>query len=194
MSSNYDECSTYYQEDCTLLYYFEVACVQVYKNEVPVLIGTNEGNTAITSTILKSLQIGIYNVMLHFNSGLTLTIPVDYFDNGIRKNQATLKTINDQREIAELLKFQRYKGNYFKSVVDKYNLEEWIPAYCSVCGKPVVFTFKGDKVNIDNQCTCGELKIDKTEFTYDELSIWYYNQTNPTIKRLYEEYWFKRSS
>lgn len=191
-SENCDEYNVYYQEDCTLLFYYETACVQTFKNEVPCLIGVEGGKSNLKQTILKSLQIGLYNVVLNFNSGVTLTIPVEYFDRGIENNKTKLKQIDDQRVIADLLKFQRFKGNYFKGVVEDNNIKEWTPAYCSVCGKPVIFHFEGDKVIIDNQCTCGELKLEKDEFTYDELSIWYYNQTNPTIKKLYEKFWFKR--
>ena len=189
-----DEYNVYYQEDCTLLYYYEIACVQTYNNQVPVIIGTNEGKTKITQKTIKSLQIGLYNVMIYFHNGLTLTMPVSYFEKAIEQNKAKLKVINDKRIIADLIRFQRYKGKYFKDYAEQNNIKEWIPAYCSVCGKPVVFKFEGDKVIIDNQCSCGELKLEKSEFSYDEFSIWYYNQTNPTIKKLYEKFWFKRGS
>lgn len=190
-SDEYDE---YYQEDCTLLYYYEVVCVQQYNNEVPVLLGTNEGKYTISTTVLKSLQVGLYNAMLNFSNGLTLTIPVDYFNDANRKNTLLFKQIEDKRIVDDLLKFQRYKGKYFKDYVKAHNIKKWKASYCSVCGKPVEFIFKGDNVIIDNKCVCGELKLDKTSLSYDELSIWYYNQTNPNVKKVYDEFWFEKGN
>lgn len=192
-----DDCTDYflyYQEDCTLLYYYEVACVQQYENEVPVLIGTNEGKKTLSTQTLKSLQVGLYNAMLNFNNGITITIPVDYFNDANRKNTMLLKQIDDSRIISDLLKFQRYKGNYFKKVVQDNNIKKWKASYCSVCGKPIEFIFKKDKVVIDNKCVCGEVILDKKEFSYDELAIWYYNQTNPIVKKVYDEFWFKKGN
>lgn len=187
-----DEYNVYYQEDCTLLYNYEVSCVQKYDNEVPVAIGLKEGSKIVTTQTLKSLQVGLYNALLVFQNGLSITIPVDYLNNAMRKNAQTIKQLDDQRMIDDLLKFQRYKGNYFKSYVEKYNIKSWTAAYCSVCGQPVTFDFTPDKVIINNNCTCGELKLDKPEFTYDELAIWYYNQTSPSVKKVYDEFWFKK--
>lgn len=184
----------YYQEDCTLLYHFEVACVQTYENEVPVLIGTTESKITLSSQILKSLQVGLYNAILNFKNGVSITIPVDYFNDANRKNTLLLKQINDNRVIMDLLKFQRYKGDYFKSYVQKNNIKRWKASYCSVCGKPIEFIFKSDKVQINNKCSCGEVVLDKSEFSYDELAIWYYNQTNPNVKKMYDEFWFKKEN
>ena len=39
-----------------------------------------------------------------------------------------------------------------------------------------------------------KVQLEKNEFSYDEFSIWYYNQTNDTIKKRYNEFWFKRSN
>lgn len=191
-AENCDEYNTYYQEDCTLLYYYEMACIQQYDNEVPAMVSINGGKTNVSVQVLKSLQIGLYNAILSFNNGVTITVPMDYFNDASRKNNATMKQINDKRVVEELLKFQRYKGSYFQKYVQDNKLKKWKVAYCSVCGKPVEFNFKKDKVVVDNKCVCGELKLDKMEYTYDELSIWYYNQTNPNVKKIYDEFWFKK--
>lgn len=193
ISDNCDEYEMHYQEDCTLLYEFEVKCVQTYDNVVPCIISTDAGKSPIKTAILESLQVGIYNVMLTFKSGLTLTLPVDYFSNGIRKNQIQIKQIDDRRMIEDVLKFQRYKGNYFKKYVEEHHIDKWVAAYCSVCGNPVEFHFEGDMVIIDNKCDCGELKLEKSKFDYDEFSIWFYNQTSPIVRKRYDEFWLKRS-
>lgn len=184
------EYNTYYQEDCTLLYYFEVVCVQNVNNEVPVVIGRDSGTRSIYTTILKSLQVGLYNIMLVFPNGLTLTIPTDYISNCIRQNQQKLKNVEDARMIQEILKFQRYKGDYFKSYAEQHNIKEWTSAYCSVCGQPVKFIFSEDGVSVENNCKCGELKLDIKKLTYDEFSVWYYNQTSEAVKKVYKEFWF----
>ena len=191
---NCNEFITYYQEDCTLLYYYEVACVQHYDYEVPILVGIDEGKKTIVAQTLKSLQVGLYNAILNFSNGISITIPVDYFNDANRKNTMLLKQINDKRMVDDLLKFRRYKGNYFRDYVKNNNIKKWKASYCSVCGKPVEFNFKKDIVQIDNKCVCGELQLDRTSFTYDELSIWYYNQTNPNVKKVYDEFWFKKGN
>ena len=191
-SPNSNDYSVCYQEDCTIIFYYELACVQTYKNEVPIVIGKNDGATDVTHTILKSLQVGLYNVIMTFKNGQTLTIPVEYFDNAIKKNRVLLKQIDDKRKIDELLKYQRYKGKYFKDYVKVNHIKSWISAYCSVCGKAITFTFKDDGIDILNDCECGEMQLEKTKLTYDEFSIWYYNQLNPNVKHRYDEFWFKK--
>ena len=148
--------------------------------------------------ILKQYTFDYHGLMPWIEEGMSMealqrfNIRYDYLNNAMRKNAQIIKQIDDQRMIDDLLKFQRYKGDYFKSYVERYNIRGWTAAYCSVCGQPVVFDFTPDKVIITNNCTCGELKLDKPEFTYDELAIWYYNQTSPNVKKVYDEFWFKK--
>lgn len=189
-----NEYNIYYQEDCTLLYRFEVQCVQKYKNEVVALLGIKDGNRFLKTTILKELQVGLYNIMIIFENGFSITIPTDIINDAFRKNQMILKQDDDLRKIEEVMKYQSHKGDYFKGYVEKQGIKTWIPAYCSVCGNPVIFNFKDNSILIDNKCDCGELQLEKNEFSYDEFSIWYYNQTNDTIKKRYNEFWFKRSN
>lgn len=184
----------YYQEDCVLLYYYELMCVQRYDNEVPILMGVNDGKKTTSQCVLKSLQIGLYNVLLNFKNGKTITLPTDYFIKALEKNKIVLKQIDDQRMVEDLLKFQKYKGSYFKKYVMDNNIALWNASYCSVCGKPVKFLFEDNKIIIDNQCTCGNLELDRNEFSYDEFAIWYANQTNSNVKKVYDEFWFKRGN
>lgn len=187
-----EEYNIYYQEDCTLLYRFELKCVQKYDNEVVAVIGINEGKKTLKTTILKELQVGLYNIMLVFDSGLTISIPTDQINDGARKNQRILKQDEDLRALTEVMKYQKHTGDYFKKYAQEHTISRWVPAYCSVCGNPVVFNFEENRVRIDNKCDCGEIKLEKKEFSYDEFSIWYYNQTSEIIKKRYNEFWFKK--
>ncbi len=186
---NSTEYDIVYQEDCTLLYYYEVVCIQEFSN-IPVIIGKEEGSKSICKANLKKLQVGLYNIMLVFSNGLTLSLPTDYISRGIKQNQNKLKIIDNSRVVSELLKFQRHKGDYFKRYAEEHSIDKWESAYCSVCGKPVIFNFKCDNIIVDNQCNCGELKLDKKEFTYDEFSVWYYCQTSKIVRKRYDEFWF----
>lgn len=181
----------YYQEDCTLMFSYEIQCIQSFENEVPCMISSSPGGKNLKMEKLKNLQIGLHNLQIIFNNNITLTIPTKFFDIGIKNNQTKLKDIQDYRIIQDALKFQRYKGEHFKRVVLEKDLKEWIPSYCSICGSPVIFKFEEDKVVIDNKCTCNTLKLAISELTYDELAIWYANQINPTVKKEYENFWFK---
>lgn len=181
----------YYQEDCTLMYNWEIQCIKCFENEVPCMISFDATSSGFTTRLLKSLNVGIYNTQIVFNNDITLTIPTNYFDLGIKSNQATLKSIQDARIIRESLKFQKYKGNHFKQQVEERELKEWIPSYCSICGQPVYFEFQEDKVVVNNKCSCGTLKLNLNEMTYDELAVWFANQINPNVTKAYEEFWFK---
>lgn len=191
-SASCDEYNTYYQEDCTLLYRFELQCVQKYNHEVAVIIGADDGKKVIKTSLLKELQVGLYNIMLSFDNGLCITVPLGPINDAIRKNQKLIQQDNDYRIIQEMMKYQTHKGDYFSKYAKEHKIDSWIPAYCSVCGEPAIFHFEDDKVIIENKCSCGEMKIEKTELNYDEFSIWYYNQTNDTIKKRYKEFWFKK--
>lgn len=180
----------YYQEDCVLLYLYETRCVQEYNNEVPCLISLKEGSQIIKTFPIKKLQVGLYNIQLILNKWLTLTIPLQYIDNAIRKNEKLLQELEDSRKVQELLKFQRYKGNYFKKVVEDKKLEEWVPLHCSICGAPIAFKFNEDKILVDNNCVCGCTVTGAKEISYDELAVWYHSQLNPNIKNIYKEFWF----
>lgn len=181
----------YYQEDCTLMFSYEIQCIQSFENEVPCMISSSPGGKSLKTERLKNLQIGLYNIQITFKNDLTLTIPTNFFDNGIKNNQLRLKNIEDRRIMQEALKFQRYKAEHFKKVIKDKNIEQWIPSYCSICGNPVIFKFEEDKVVIDNKCNCNTLNLILSEMTYDELAVWYANQINPNVKKEYENFWFK---
>lgn len=193
-SSNlrYDE---YYQEDCVLVYAYEVACVQQYKS-VPCTISKSINAKASRRLKLDLLQIDLYNVQIVIDKHTTLTLPTLYFQQSIDKNINTLKAYNDTRKIKEAIKFQKYKGDYFKKYVAKNNITLWNAVYCSICGEQVEFNFNSDGVKIVNCCKCGALKFPLTSITYDEFSLWYTNQvvTHPEVAKYYGDFWFKRET
>lgn len=184
--------NTYYQEDCTLMYRFEVQCVQTM-NDVPCMLSKRPNSRIEKVFNFKSVQVGIYNIQIEVDNNTTFTFPTSYIDNAMRKNQLTLKNIEDERKIAEAIKFQKYKGAYFKKYAAENNITEWTPVYCATCGEPVIFRFNETGVHIDKMCSCGIMKLNLTDISYDEFALWYTNQAaSPEILERYNEFWFKR--
>lgn len=183
-----------YQEDCTLMYAWDMACLKKYENCVPCSIGKNPKEIGYKTVLLKSLNIGLYNIQIVFKNNDTLTIPTTWFDQGIKYNESTLRNIKDDRMLQETLRFSNIKGQTFKNIVINDKIEEWIPSYCNICGKPVIFKFNEDpdKVVIDNQCTCGITKLKMKELSYDEFALWYLTQLNNDVKKIYKKFWFDR--
>ena len=182
----------FYQEDCILIYAYEVACVQKYDDVVCNI--SKSINAKVSKTIkLDLLQIGLYNTQIVLNKNTTLTLPTFYFRQAIEKNAETLKTFDDTRKVKEAIKFQKYKGDYFKKYVKDKGIEVWDALYCATCGEKVEFKFKEDNIDIINYCKCGVLKFPLNNITYDEFSLWYANQAvaHPEIAKYYKQFWFK---
>lgn len=192
LDASYEE---FYQEDCILIYAYEVACVQKYTN-VPCNISRGINTKALKTIQLELLQIGLYNVQIVIDKHTTLTLPTHFFRQAVEKNTATLNAFNDNRKIKEAIKFQKYKGDYFKQYVVDNGIDLWNAVYCSVCGEPVEFKFTEDCIHIINHCKCKALKFPLTSISYDEFSLWYTNQvvTHPEVAKYYGEYWFKREN
>lgn len=189
------EYKTYYQEDCTLIYAFEAECVQQYENTVPCIISRDLNSKYSRYTILDVLYIGLYNIQLKYDGNKTLTIPISYIDNAIQKNKNILKASDDKRRIKEAIKYQKFKGSYFEKYVKDNDIKEWVAVYCATCGKPVNFEFSEDNIHINNCCECGSLKFPLSDIDYDEFALWYTNQiVNPATLKVYNKFWFKRST
>ena len=186
----YDE---YYQEDCTLIYRYEVACVQKL-NDVPICISKNINSSKYRNLIVPLIQVSLYNVQIVLDKTHTLTIPTSYFSKALEDNSNTLKLIEDRRKFEDAVKFQKYKGSYFKKQVDNLGIKSWKPVYCSICGKPVEFEFLEDKVVIHNNCECKTMNFPLTEISYDEFSLWYTNQVvaHKSVEEYYKNVWFKK--
>ena len=183
-----------YQEDCTLMYAWDMACIKQYSNCVPCVISKDPRAFSRRSVLLKNLTIGLSNIQIVFKDNQTLTLPTIWFDQGIKYNENTLKNIKDDRMVQETLRFSNIKGQTFKNIVSRDEIKEWIPSYCNVCGKPVIFKFNEDpeKVVIDNQCDCGVTKLKMKKLSYDELALWYLTQINEDVKKIYKKFWFDR--
>lgn len=182
----------YYQEDCTLMFAWDIACMKCYNNCVPLMFSNNPKEPGYKTIILKSLNVGLYNTQLVFKNNKTLTIPTNWLEQGIKYNENQMKNIKDERMIRETLKYSNIKGQTFKNIVNQDKIEEWIPSYCTLCGKPVIFKFESDQVVIDNKCECGMNKLNMNILTYDEFALWYLTQVNEQVKKEYKKFWFNR--
>lgn len=176
-----------YQEDCTLVYGFELACIENEK-DVPTVISTLNGKVLLRPAV--QLKIGLYNSQL-ISKHFIISIPTAILDTLISKNNRHLAQIKDAQVVEEAIKFRRYKGDYFRKYVQDNNIKSWVPSYCSICGKPVRFKFNAKGIGIDNKCTCGQMNLNQNTMTYDEFSLWMYNQTNPIFKDICKQFWFK---
>lgn len=184
----------YYQEDCTLIYAYELACVQKYKNEVPCTISRKIGSKTQRVKISPLVQISLYNMQVEIDNNHTITIPTSYIYKALEDNQRILRTFDDSRKIQDAIRFQKYKGDYFKEYVKNNDIKEWIPLYCSICGKSVVFNFNEEGIIVDNNCNCKSLKFPLIKMTYDEFALWYSNQiVSPSVIAKYNSFWFNRS-
>lgn len=182
----------YYQEDCTLIFFYELQCVQKLENEVPCVISYKNMENVIKTFNLKELQVGLYNIQLIFKNNIIITIPTSNVDNAFKQNQMLLKTIENKKLIDEQLRFQKYKGDTFKNIVLNKNIQNWNASYCSVCGKPIVFSFNEDSVIVNNECECGNTSLNIEKLSYDEFAIWYCSQTNKTTVNYYKRFWFSK--
>lgn len=164
----YKEC---YQEDCTLIYAYELACVQKYENKVPCMFSRRLGRMPSKTFFLPLMQVTLYDLQIMLDDYHILTIPISDVKRAIDDNQRTLKLYDDSRKIKDAIRFQKYKGDYFKDYVSKNNISDWTPIYCSVCGKPVIFKFSEDSISIENECECESLKFPLKIITYDEFAL-----------------------
>ena len=156
------------------------------------MFSNNPKEPGYKTIILKSLNVGLYNTQLVFKNNKTLTIPTNWLEQGIKYNENQMKNIKDERMIRETLKYSNIKGQTFKNIVNQDKIEEWIPSYCTLCGKPVIFKFESDQVVIDNKCECGMNKLNMNILTYDEFALWYLTQVNEQVKKEYKKFWFNR--
>lgn len=189
---NSSEYNTYYQEDCVLLYEYELKCVQIYDNKVPYMLSLAENDAGIYTKYLDKLKIGLQNIQLTLSSGITLTIPTQFFKQGIEQNERTFAALNDRDKILHNMKFIRYKGEYFRNYVKTNNITEFNSSYCPVCGKPVIFKFSKDKdvIIVDNRCDCGNTSVSTNEMSYEDLSLWYASVLNEYAIKRNKMFWF----
>lgn len=180
--------STYYQEDCTLIYSYELKCVQHIESKIPYNI-IYKDSYYIKRGILKGIDVSLYNIDLKFKK-FNVLVPLEDIENAITKNKQLYEQLMELQQKQDNIKYQRYKGNTFRQIVKDRDIQEWTASYCSVCGKSVKFIFKDDIVLIDNACECGNMILKKQHFSYEEFALWYTQQTNAIIKKRYKNFWF----
>lgn len=187
---NKDEYKVYYQEDCTILSEYDLKCVQTYENEVPFAISTSPSKHSIYFNTLKTFKMGLLNTQLIFNNDITITIPTNIFENAIKSNEHIIRNIDTTRMVRDNLRFATIKSDTLRTQITKKHLRKYKAAFCPVCGKPLVFTFKKDKVDIKNTCECGDLSVSRSTMSYDELALWYNSATSRSEQQRNKEYWF----
>ena len=177
-----------YQEDCVLIYSWELQSKVSYDNEVPYFLGYNDLFIKHTKN-LKMMHIGLENVSITLSGGMSILIPTKYFRDGLNKIDSIIQSTNEQRLIREQLKFARYKGSFFEKRQKELGVNEWILTYCSVCGNPIKIEFNGNTPHISNTCTCNNMVIKEEDITWDMVAYWYNRQTSDIIKSQYKEFW-----
>lgn len=185
--------NNYYQEDCTLLYKYEIACVQKFENEIPCLFSKQVGTRTLKKRELPLVQVSLYNIQIALDKNHAITLPASYIYRALEENQRILKQCDDNRKVQDAIKFQKYKGSYFKKYVINNNINKWEPLYCSVCGHPLVFKFNSNDIQVENLCECKSLEFNLDKLSYDEFALWYANQVAfPTVLKRYNDFWFNK--
>lgn len=181
----------YYQEDCVLIYNYELRCVQIFDKQIPCKVRRTFKSKSEKQIYIKHMEISLYNITVVFSNDKTIVFPITDVDIGITSNKNLLKLIDSQELVKEQVNFIKYKGNYFRDYVKNNNLRKWTFSYCNICGKGVTLLFKSDHIDIDNKCICGQLKFNHNTMSYDELAVLYASQTDKFVKNKFKEYWFK---
>ena len=181
----------HYQEDCILIYNYEIRCMQIITDKIPCKIRRTYESKKEKQIYITRLEVSLYNITMTLQDGKTIVFPITALDNAISSNKNMLKQISSQEVLQEQLQFQKYKGDYFKNYVKNNKIKQWVPSYCNICGKPTVFKFKANEVDIDCRCVCGNIRFINNKMSYDELSVFYTSQTNKIVKNRYKDFWFK---
>jgi len=144
-----------------------------------------------TTTKLPKVTVTLYSINITFKNGNILSIPINKIQNSINKNTLIFNTIDKQQIIKDEIKYIRYKGDWYKNAVSQYNIKSWTPSYCYLCGKPLVYTFTNNGIDVINKCDCGFNKVEQSTITYDELALWCDSQTNKSIINQYNKFWHR---
>lgn len=183
-----DEKVERYQEDCTLLFSWEVLSRYDIEDTVPYYLGYNNNILKIPKK-LQDLQFGLENTKLTLKSGITILLPTQYLRTGITKLDEIGNSIDEKRQIEQALKFARYNGEFFKNRVQELNIKLWDISYCNVCGKPISIDFSKDNPHIYNKCECGNTKITEEDINFDVVAYWYNRQISDVVRSKYKEFW-----
>lgn len=177
-----------YQEDCTLVFSWEINGKSEYNDEVPYYIGYN-GRFSKKINKLPTLQVGSENTYIMLQNKLSILIPTTYLRDAINKMDNVRNNIDVERQMQQAIKFSRYKGDFFKKRCKELNLSEWVLTYCSICGNSVKIKFDNDKLHIVNTCDCGNTQILEEDITWDTVAYLFNSQVQPLIAKKYKEFW-----
>lgn len=177
-----------YQEDCTLLFSWEILGKSEFIDEVPYFTGYDEKYIKGTKKLHK-LQFGSENISIVLKSGLSILIPTNKVRAGLDKMDNTRQTIDEQRQIQQALKFARYKGDFFKQRQKELNKDEWIINYCIVCGNPIKIKFGEENPQVENTCNCGNMVVKNEPIDWDTVAYWFNRQINPIVIKKYKKFW-----
>lgn len=177
-----------YQEDCTLLFSWEVYGKYEMKDTVPYYLGYKNRFIKLNKKF-QNIVFGNENINLILKNGLSILVPTRQIREGIRQLDTTTGSINEQKQVKEALKFARYNGDFFEKRVKELDIKSWDISYCTLCGKPTRIDFSNDKPHIYNECDCGYVKTKDEEVNYDVVAYWYNRQVVDVIKNRYKEFW-----
>lgn len=177
-----------YQEDCTLLYKWEVQGQVSYDDEIPYRTGYR-GTILGSAKKLNKVKFGSENILFILHSGLTFIVPTSLIRDGLSKMDNIRNNIDLDRQVHEALKFARFKGDYFKNKCAELNKEYWPISYCSVCGDPVKIEFREEGPYVNNTCKCGNMSVKSEYITWDVVAYWFNSQTQRQVVNKYKEFW-----
>lgn len=178
----------YYQEDCTLFFSWEIWSRYVEKEKVPYNIGIKDILLKKVKTLNK-LQVGIENISIELQSGVTLLLPTNSIRHAISKMDELRTNIDIERQVKESLRFARYNGEFFKRKSAELNLREWNISYCPVCGKPIKIKFKKGEPYLKNACVCGNMLVKDNKLQWNDVAYWFNRQLPGITLNRYKEYW-----
>ena len=177
----------YYQEDCIIIKSYEMTCVENLENQIPCVLSFGKHNKTINTFLIKQVIVTLYNVQFIFKNNISLTFPLNNIIKASERNKIKLNDINKKEIIEQDIKYVKYKGEYFKNKILENNITEINIQYCNICGKPIKMIFNKDSIEINNFCTCKNIKLEKTNISYDELSL-FIDRQDKDIKQIYLNY------
>lgn len=178
------EYNSYYQEDCTLVYKYEMACI---KKERVV------GKRRRIITVEKDFDVSVDldNIYISEDNGSITSIPIQAVSRLMESSKESLMLVNRESLVKQAIKSCKYNGAYFRKYVSNNNIKTWNMMYCSVCGNPLTLIFNEHNIHIENKCICGNLHHVLEDMSYDDFAITYYSQTSSNARKVYDEFWMK---
>lgn len=96
-----------YQEDCTIVYSYELKCIQRLEDCVPACFSKTCSSDIKKIAYLQVVQVSLNNIQIQIDSSHTITFPVSFVQQAIERNNRLLKEITDEKKKQKLEKFKR---------------------------------------------------------------------------------------